>query len=341
MVAEPHLRLAGRDDLLLLWAWRNDPDLRRVSFQKSLVTLEEHTRWLEVRLGEPGTRIFIAELEGRPVGTVRFQPRGDQVILSIAITASERGKGLGEWMLREGTRRYLEEFPVEGVLAETVPDNLASQRALIKSGYTILSRTEDRISLFFRKPTQGAPAMNLRFRKINEDDQEMIRTWRMLPDVTKYMYTDPEITLENQLAWHNKTKIDPSKKYWIINADNEDVGLVGIYDIDRHNRKCEWAYYLASPSVRGKGIGRSVEFNIQDYVFNVLDLNKLCCEVFTWNEAVIGMHEKYGSSIEGTRRDHIFKNGEFFDIVEMGLLRRHWKENIEGRFEYTKAMIDE
>ena len=182
--------------------------------------------------------------------------------------------------------------------------------------------------------------MNLLFRRINNEDLRMILEWRTNPDVTKFMYTDLEFDIDNQKIWYERIQKDLSRKDWIINADEEDVGLVSIVNIDKVNKRCEWAYYLGSPSVRGKGVGKSVELNILNYVFEVLKLQKLCCEVFTSNEMVIKLHEKFGSVVEGTRRRHIFKNGKYHDITEMGALKEDWLENVKGKIKYANAIFE-
>ncbi len=182
--------------------------------------------------------------------------------------------------------------------------------------------------------------MELRFRNITDDDLEMIMNWRTMPEVSAYMYTDFEPDIGKQRAWFKSVSVNNKRLDWVIVVDGEDVGLVSIVGIDRVNRRCEWAYYLASPSVRGKGIGKSVEMNMLAYVFETLDLNKLCCEVFCSNEIVIKIHEKYGSVVEGTRRQHIFKDGQFHDIVQMGILREDWEKNVKGKVEHVKAEFD-
>ncbi|MFC1499689.1 UDP-4-amino-4,6-dideoxy-N-acetyl-beta-L-altrosamine N-acetyltransferase [Candidatus Zixiibacteriota bacterium] len=182
--------------------------------------------------------------------------------------------------------------------------------------------------------------MKLLFRKISEDDLAMILAWRTMPEVSDYMYTDPAQDIEKQHEWFQQISADPDRLDWVINVDEEDVGLVSIVRIDRHNQRCEWAYYLASPFVHGKGIGKSVELNILRYVFETLGLNKLCCEVFTANDRVIKLHEKFGSHIEGTRLEHIFKKGEFRDIVIMGILRKEWEEHIRDKIQYVEAVIE-
>lgn len=183
--------------------------------------------------------------------------------------------------------------------------------------------------------------MNLRFRKISgDDDLKKIMEWRSKPEVTRYMYTDIESDMKVQKIWFQRITQDPTRKDWIIEANGNDVGLVSLYRIDNTNRRCEWAYYIGSTDVRGMGIGKNVELNILEYVFTILGLNKLCCEVYASNEFVIGLHEKYGSCVEGKRRQHIWKNGEFHDIVEMGILKQEWKNKIKEKFGYTKGSFD-
>lgn len=183
--------------------------------------------------------------------------------------------------------------------------------------------------------------MLVKLRAIRSSDLDLIREWRMLPDVTKYMYTEPIITKEMQKKWFDNIMSNKkSEKYWIIQLDEKiDVGLLSITEIDYINQKACWAYYLGSMEARGKGLARILECNIYDYVFNELKINKLWCEVFEFNENVIKIHEKFGSKIEGLLKDHIKKNGEFFNVVRMAILGNEWKETKES-FKYEKLEIE-
>jgi len=136
----------------------------------------------------------------------------------------------------------------------------------------------------------------------------MIRNWRNNSEVSNYMYTNDFIDADQQKKWFKQIKDDPTKKYWIIKVDDKYVGVVNLYDIDKRNKRCYWAYYLAESSIRGKGLGRLIELNIIKYIFEDLGLNKLCCEVLSFNEIVVKIHKKYGSKIEGHYREHIFKD---------------------------------
>lgn len=161
-------------------------------------------------------------------------------------------------------------------------------------------------------------------RELVSNDKNMLLEWRNLPEVTKYMYTEHFITSEEHERWFQKILQDTSCRYWIICCDGEDVGLVNLYNIDLKNQRCHWAFYIASANTRGKGVGSFVEYSILHHVFEVMQLNKLCCEVFAFNDAVIGMHKGFGFKDEGFFREHIFKNGEAFDIVCLAMLHKDW-----------------
>jgi len=155
-------------------------------------------------------------------------------------------------------------------------------------------------------------------------DKEMVRQWRNLPDISKYMYTSHHITEQEHDVWFDRVMNDPRYRYWIIVLDDKDVGVVNLYGIDRQNSRAYWAFYLADPSVRGRGVGGFVEYWTMRLVFDELQLNKLCCEVFTWNKSVVNMHKSFGFVEEGLFREHIIKDGEAYDIVCLAMLRREW-----------------
>jgi hypothetical protein len=179
--------------------------------------------------------------------------------------------------------------------------------------------------------------MILKLETLNGNHLETVRKWRMLPEVTKYMYTDPVITPESQLAWYNSIKDDKNNKNWVIVVDNVNVGFVNLKI--NPNRRGFWAYYIADSDYLGKGIGKQIELNLLRYVFDVLKLHKLTCEVFEWNDKVVKIHEKYGSKIEGLLKDHICKNGAYYNVVTMGILKEEW-EQISHKFEIITVQIE-
>lgn len=166
----------------------------------------------------------------------------------------------------------------------------------------------------------------VRLRDVQEGDQEQMRRWRNLDEVARYMYTAHEITIEEHGAWFRSMLDDHSSKYWIIEWNSEGVGVANLYAIDPRHRRCGWAFYLASPGVRGHGVGSMVEYLVLKHVFEDLELNKLCCEVLASNEAVVAMHKRFGFGQEGYFREHVVKDGGPHDVVFLAMLRSDWLE---------------
>ncbi|HEX3031368.1 MAG TPA: UDP-4-amino-4,6-dideoxy-N-acetyl-beta-L-altrosamine N-acetyltransferase [Bacillota bacterium] len=175
--------------------------------------------------------------------------------------------------------------------------------------------------------------------KITEADLEMIMHWRMLPEVTRYMYTDPILTIEDQKHWLNWINTNPSVRYWILQVEGEKIGVINLYDIDLKNRRCLWGHYIGNVAYRGKGIAKTIECNIYDFVFDVLQFNKVGCEIMAFNENAIALHQKLGSEIEATFKEHICKGGEFYDVVFVGITRSKW-QSIKGQYNYEKIFIE-
>lgn len=168
-------------------------------------------------------------------------------------------------------------------------------------------------------------------------DSARLLDWRNLPDVARWMYTDHVITPDEHARWYAGALADPSRKYWIIELDGEPVGLANLYDLSPANRKTSWAYYLASPLVRGKGVGAFVEFWVIEHVFNDLGLDKLCCEVLIENEAVWKIHQSFGFQREALFRHHVWKAGHPLDVVGLGLLAEDWAKVREDSAQRLRA----
>lgn len=182
----------------------------------------------------------------------------------------------------------------------------------------------------------GQTVHNLVCRPIKKSELEVVMNWRMLPEITKFMYTDPVITMEEQEQWYIKSKEDKSNLNFMIEADGEPIGVLNIVDIDKKNQKCSWGYYIAVKEKRSLQLAMRIEWNLYDYVFEVLGLNKLEGEIFSFNKAVIRIHNMCGSKNEGELKQHICKNGIFYDVTLQGILKEEWNL-LKEKYDYEKV----
>ena len=172
-----------------------------------------------------------------------------------------------------------------------------------------------------------------KFKEISESDLVPMLSWRNNPDVRKNMYTKHEITLEEHRSWWEKTKKDPTKKYLIFLKNDEPAGVVGFYNINQEHKTADWAFYSSNPNQRG--IGSYMEYYALNYAFEKLDLNKLSCEVLSFNSAVISFHRKYGFKIEGIFKQQHFYEGTYHDIYRLALFKKSWLTLLKADFEIS------
>jgi RimJ/RimL family protein N-acetyltransferase len=58
-------------------------------------------------------------------------------------------------------------------------------------------------------------------RDVRPEDADKLRTWRNLPQISKYMYKDHYITAEEHEAWFCSALTDSTRWYWIISCDGD------------------------------------------------------------------------------------------------------------------------
>ena len=167
--------------------------------------------------------------------------------------------------------------------------------------------------------------MSVRLRLLATDDSARVLAWRNSPDVSAYMYSDHAIGQEEHDRWFAGAMTASDRRYWIIEMDGAPVGLANLARLDPTARRCDWAYYLGAASTRGQGLGSRIEYIVLRHVFETLGLNKLCCEVLMDNEAVWKLHQSFGFVREALLRQHVFKDGQFHDVVGLGMLASDWK----------------
>lgn len=169
----------------------------------------------------------------------------------------------------------------------------------------------------------GNPS-SVRLRPLRLDDIGRVLAWRNQPEVARYMYTDHRISEAEHARWFAAALGDEARRYWIIELDDEPVGLAGLTEISTTQRRAYCASYLTLEAHRGRGLGTAAERRLMDHAFLDLGLDKLCTEVLATNSPGVKLHERCGFTIDGVLREHVLKGGDRIDVVTMSLLRDEW-----------------
>lgn len=101
------------------------------------------------------------------------------------------------------------------------------------------------------------------------------------------------------------------------------VGMLGLHTFPDAPRRRHAAAIGISvhDEWQGKGIGAALMRAGLDLADNWLNLTRLELEVYTDNEAAIHLYERFGFELEGTLRQHAFRDGRFVDSYVMARLR--------------------
>ena len=121
-----NLRLARADDAAFLLKVRNDPQTRHWSRTEHEITAKEHAAWLAATTD----RVFIAEVDGEPVGTLRLVRHPHELEMSLAVAPAHRGKGYAVEIIRLGAKEAW--VPV---VAYVRVDNERSLKAFKRAGF--------------------------------------------------------------------------------------------------------------------------------------------------------------------------------------------------------------
>lgn len=127
LAAIVRIRPAQEGDCRLLWEWVNDPVAREMSFSKAPIPWYEHVAWWQTMRKDPSRFLYIAESpEGQPLGKVRFDQKGDEAVVSIAISSENRGCGWGAAVLIKACDKFFEASQCKTITAQIKAGNRPS-----------------------------------------------------------------------------------------------------------------------------------------------------------------------------------------------------------------------
>ena len=131
------LRSATIQDAEMLYNWRNDPETRKASHSTSQVIKDEHIAWLTKTLSNAKRRLFVAEEDGTPVGTVRADLSEGVWELSWTVAPNARGRGVAKQMVT-----LLAQQISEPIRAKVKAGNIASAQIAGFSGMSFNREVE-------------------------------------------------------------------------------------------------------------------------------------------------------------------------------------------------------
>ena len=114
----------------------------------------------------------------------------------------------------------------------------------------------------------------------------------------------------------------------IDTSTGRHIGNISLQNINWVSRNAEFAILLGDRDYWGMGYGEEAAKLIVDYGFERLNLHRIYCGTIEENEGMKKLALKLNMQEEGIRREAIFKNSQYLNIVEYGVLRDEYLNEI-------------
>lgn len=110
----------------------------------------------------------------------------------------------------------------------------------------------------------------------------------------------------------------------VLKGDQRHIGNIALQGIHSLNRSAEFAIVIGDKSTWGQGYGHEAAALLFEHAFKTLNLHRIACGTFADNAGMIKLAAALGMKQEGVRRQAVFKDGRYQDVVEYGLLREEF-----------------
>lgn len=104
-------------------------------------------------------------------------------------------------------------------------------------------------------------------------------------------------------------------------ASHAHLGNVSLDRIDLVNRSAEFSVIIGDRAAWGKGVATEAGRLLLGHGFRELGLVRIGCGTGEDNTAMQKLALRLGMREEGRRRQALYKNGRFVDVLEFGVLR--------------------
>jgi RimJ/RimL family protein N-acetyltransferase len=162
-------------------------------------------------------------------------------------------------------------------------------------------------------------------RPLEPGDAPTLTPWFNDAEVTRNLLRGGPMSQRAEEEWLAKVGQGDEAALGIVLRDGDRlIGSTGLHKIDWRNRHAAFGIAIGVVEEWGKGYGAEATRLMVQHAFATLNLNRVWLEVYEFNQRGIRAYEKVGFQIEGRLRQHTFRDGRYWDVLVMGVLREEW-----------------
>ena len=162
-------------------------------------------------------------------------------------------------------------------------------------------------------------------RAVSRDDLE--RLWQFNNDLQVELAGGGDPPMPQSLArFEAEFEAEASKggrddAGFVIEVDGQCIGQCVLFNFDNVAHTCELGITIGDKAYWGQGYGRDALRVLLDYGFRLRNMRRVHLHVNGDNERAIRAYQACGFVEEGRLRQHVWSNGQYIDLLVMGLMR--------------------
>jgi len=171
----------------------------------------------------------------------------------------------------------------------------------------------------------------LRFRAAEREDVPRFVTWLNDPDVRRHLSLIYPLSRAEEEEWFNRMLKSPAAEHvMVIEIRQGDgwkpIGNISLMDIQWIERSAELGLFIGEKEEWGKGYGTEAVKLLLRHGFQTLNLHRIFLRVHEDNLRGIRAYERAGFIHEGRLRQAVYREGLFYDMLIMSVLRDEWQD---------------
>lgn len=169
----------------------------------------------------------------------------------------------------------------------------------------------------------GKMSQEPKLRPLEREDLKFVHELNNNAHIMSYWFEEPYEAFVELQDLYDKHIHDQSERRFIVEKDNNMIGLVELVEIDYIHRRTEFQIII-DPKYQGYGYAACATRLAMDYAFSVLNMHKLYLVVDKENEKATHIYKKVGFTIEGELQDEFFVDGNYHNAIRMCIFQHQY-----------------
>lgn len=164
----------------------------------------------------------------------------------------------------------------------------------------------------------------VRLRALRKEDAKLLYEWIIDRELVILNSPYHPVSETDHEAWVERMMNKSSDLVIFVIEEvkcSTSIGTCQLLNINWRYRSAELQIRIGDPSHHGKGYGSEAVQLLIEFGFKDLNLHRIYLHVFATNNRAIRAYEKCGFCREGILKEAAFIDGEWVDVIIMGLIR--------------------